>query len=104
MCAVYQSMKCCRVFRDGFPRQSTTYRGFPLYSVLCDGKHAMPRWELKKHAHDMQWKIMENVKKHAVPSACQYYYTLPLTYTLHTFSTVCTSSGIESNGCFVMTV
>ena len=64
----------------------------------------MPLWGLKKHAHDMQWKIVENVKKHAVPSACQNYYTLPLTYTLHTFSTVCTSSGIESNGCFVMAV
>ena len=35
-CAVYQSMKCCRVFRDEFSRQSTTYRGFPLYSVFRD--------------------------------------------------------------------
>ena len=50
---MYQSMKCCRVFRDGFPRQSTTYRGLPLYSVFRDGKHAIPRWGLKKHANDM---------------------------------------------------
>jgi hypothetical protein len=41
-------MKCCRVFRDGFPRQSTIYRGFPLHSVFHDEKHAIPRWGLKK--------------------------------------------------------
>ena len=37
-CAVYQSMKCCCVFGDGFPWQTTKYRGFPLYSVFRDGK------------------------------------------------------------------
>jgi hypothetical protein len=44
MSAIYKSMKCCPVFRDGFPRQSTTYHGFPLYSVFRDGKLAIPRW------------------------------------------------------------
>ena len=55
-CVVYQSMKCCRVFRDGFPRQSW----IPQYSVFRDGKHDIPRWGLKKHAHP---NVVGNVKK-----------------------------------------
>jgi hypothetical protein len=62
-------MKCCRAFRDGFPRQSTTYRGFPLYSVFRDGKHAIPRWGLKKkrprYVVEYRGKCK---KKHDVPS------------------------------------
>ena len=68
MCAVYQSMKCCRVFRNGFPRQSTTYRGFPLYSVFHDGKHAIPRWGLKKTRLRCVVENRGKCKKHAVPS------------------------------------
>ena len=55
-------MKCCRVFRYGFPRQSTTYRGFPLYSVFRDGENATPRWRLNKHAHDPRY-VVENREK-----------------------------------------
>jgi len=32
---------------------------FPLYSVFRDGKHAIPRWGLKKHAHP---NVVGNVK------------------------------------------
>jgi hypothetical protein len=65
-------MKCCRVFRDGFPRQSTTYRGFLLYIAFREGEHAIPRWGLKKHAHDPRYAVENRgkckKKKQVVPS------------------------------------
>jgi hypothetical protein len=50
-----QKRSCIHIenFDKKFPRQSTTYRGFQLYSVFRDGKHAIPRWGLKKHAYDV---------------------------------------------------
>ena len=64
-------MKCCRVFRYGFPRQSTTYRSFPLYSVFRDGENATPRWGLGKHAHGPRYVVVNRKKykkNQAVPS------------------------------------
>jgi hypothetical protein len=61
-------MKCCRVFRDGFPRQTTTYRGFSLYTVFSDGEHAMPRWGLKKTRPRYVVDNREKCRKQAVPS------------------------------------
>jgi hypothetical protein len=54
------------VFRDGFPRKSTTCREFPLCIVFRDGKHAIPRWGLKKTRP--RYIVGSVKKKHAVPS------------------------------------
>ena len=59
------------VFRDGFPRKSTTCREFPLCIVFRDGKHAIPRWGLKKTRPRY---IVGSVKKKTRCALCSMHY------------------------------